>query len=672
MELRPELELLKKSLTADKIAEFTHQAVSRSDLNLLETIYLYGSDVYTDRDFLNYRYNDTVPLVLAAQVGCLEVFNYLIEHHANIEAKGNCDFDNEIIVDVTPLWVASAAGHQEMVVKLIDLGANVNSTTSTNSTPLRAACYDGHLEVAKLLLEMGADINMANRHGHTSLMIAAFRGHLEIIKLLLTKKDININAASTRGNTALHDAAEAGNLEVLQELLKAGASVELDQDGISPLRLAALHGKEQIVQYFGSGKFIDHAKADIAFKIEKEDIIESIELLGCWHVDRKKDIMKGLRSWSWGAFLRYPDKPNRTRLEKRLLEPKAELDYQIEANTPAEINELLNDINKLRINSLLVRQRILGPANPQTVHYIRYRGAIYADSGDYQKCLDLWSYGINLQINNLPMLHASISTSFLSFVDFFAFCETKQLRNPTELEKFFFTFDAHLGDAEIHANRVKLSHDELEQFIRLRRVYTSLIGILFQSSLARVEEIRQCITKRAHYIDQSGSSLLHYSCDQANDIGRARKILSPASSARFNKFPNSFITQILLELTRGLHVNIINQSGMRPIHLAVKGKCKETSQLLLNYGAHASLNSSMSNFHSHFKSLMGNKTINQQIRLKCLAACAVSKTELEVPHHLRSFVVAHTSMDERPSSDSDVDDALLEDIFIDLSDFEEE
>ena len=87
---------------------------------------------------------------------------------------------------------------------------------------------------------------MANRHGHTSLMIAAFRGHLEIIKLLLTKKDININAASTRGNTALHDAAEAGNLEVLQELLKAGASVELDQDGISPLRL----GNDFFILYF--------------------------------------------------------------------------------------------------------------------------------------------------------------------------------------------------------------------------------------------------------------------------------------------------------------------------------------------------------------------------------------------------------------------------------------
>ena len=65
------------------------------------------------------------------------------------DLKGNCDFDNEVIVDVTPLWVASAAGHYDMVVKLISLGANVNATTNTNSTPLRAACYDGHVEVAK-------------------------------------------------------------------------------------------------------------------------------------------------------------------------------------------------------------------------------------------------------------------------------------------------------------------------------------------------------------------------------------------------------------------------------------------------------------------------------------------------------------------------------------------
>ena len=96
--------------------------------------------------------------------------------------------------------------------------------------------------------------------------------------------------------------------------------------------------------------------------------------------------MKGLRSWSWGSFLRYPDKEDRKRIEKKEILPRKELNYQTEANTPQEINDLLNDINKLRylqlffyvfnlfisrINSLLIRERILGPKNPATVHYIR-------------------------------------------------------------------------------------------------------------------------------------------------------------------------------------------------------------------------------------------------------------------------------------------------------------
>jgi len=95
----------------------------------------------------------------------------------------------------------------------------------------------------------------------------------------------------------MHDAAEAGNLEILQELLTKGASIEVDSDGVSPLRLAALHGMDNIIQYFGSGKFIDHAKPEIAFKIEKVDIVESIELMGCWYVDRKKDLTKGKNSF---------------------------------------------------------------------------------------------------------------------------------------------------------------------------------------------------------------------------------------------------------------------------------------------------------------------------------------------------------------------------------------
>ena len=40
--------------------------------------------------------------------------------------------------------------------------------------------------------------------------------------------------------------------------------------------------------------------------------------------------------------------------------------------------------------ALLVRERILGPAHPDTSYYIRYRGAVYADMGHFERCITLW------------------------------------------------------------------------------------------------------------------------------------------------------------------------------------------------------------------------------------------------------------------------------------------
>lgn len=75
------------------------------------------------------------------------------------------------------LRCAAAAGHINIVKLLVRHGANVNSTTKTNSTPLRAACFDGHFEIVKYLVAHGADVEVANRHGHTCLMISCYKGN---------------------------------------------------------------------------------------------------------------------------------------------------------------------------------------------------------------------------------------------------------------------------------------------------------------------------------------------------------------------------------------------------------------------------------------------------------------------------------------------------------------
>lgn len=128
------------------------------------------------------------------------------------------------------MWCASAAGHVNIVKLLVRHGADVNSTTKTNSTPLRAACFDGHFEIVKYLVGHGADIEVANRHGHTCLMIACYKGHYRIAQYLLSLR-ADVNRRSVKGNTALHDCAESGSLEILQLLLEHGAIIDVDSYG---------------------------------------------------------------------------------------------------------------------------------------------------------------------------------------------------------------------------------------------------------------------------------------------------------------------------------------------------------------------------------------------------------------------------------------------------------
>lgn len=96
------------------------------------------------------------PLVIASRNGHYDIVNYLLNKtHADCERSGSVIFDGETIEGAPPLWCAAAAGHLQIVKLLIKHGANVNSTTKTNSTPLRAACFDGHYNIVKYLVKYG-------------------------------------------------------------------------------------------------------------------------------------------------------------------------------------------------------------------------------------------------------------------------------------------------------------------------------------------------------------------------------------------------------------------------------------------------------------------------------------------------------------------------------------
>ena len=44
-----------------------------------------------------------------------------------------------------------------------------------------------------------------------------------------------------------------------------------------------------------------------------------------------------------------------------------------------------------------IRFVIIIIAHPDTSYYIRYRGAVYADAGQFDRCISLWMYALNMQ-----------------------------------------------------------------------------------------------------------------------------------------------------------------------------------------------------------------------------------------------------------------------------------
>merc|ERR1712172_253057 len=86
-----------------------------------------------------------------------------------------------------------------------------------------------------------------------------------------------------------------------------------------------------------------------------------------------------------------------------------------------ELEQIISEPDAMRMQALLVRERILGPAHPDTSYYIRYRGAVYADMGHFERCITLWMYALDMQQKILEPLSPMTQSSLLSFAELFSF-----------------------------------------------------------------------------------------------------------------------------------------------------------------------------------------------------------------------------------------------------------
>ena len=160
----------------------------------------------------------------------------------------------------TSLYVASQAGHSEVVKVLIHAGADIHLSCRDGSTPLASAACENRNEVCQILLNAGANINCTRNDGKTPLYIASWQGHIPILKTLILN-GANVNQPSSEGITPIAISAFYGQLEVVKLLVKAHAKILVEEDKKSkkdnnPLKMArvgklALQTGEQdkVVEY---------------------------------------------------------------------------------------------------------------------------------------------------------------------------------------------------------------------------------------------------------------------------------------------------------------------------------------------------------------------------------------------------------------------------------------
>uniref|UniRef100_A0A1I7UJI7 ANK_REP_REGION domain-containing protein n=1 Tax=Caenorhabditis tropicalis TaxID=1561998 RepID=A0A1I7UJI7_9PELO len=114
----------------------------------------------------------------AAFNGDIEKIEYLIR-----EKKVHVDsLDDD---HVTILHIAAAMGNNKLVVRLLDLGANINATNQLGMTAYHYAAREGKLPVIDTLLQRGAAKNMKTRLGVTALTLACAGGHADVVRRLI-------------------------------------------------------------------------------------------------------------------------------------------------------------------------------------------------------------------------------------------------------------------------------------------------------------------------------------------------------------------------------------------------------------------------------------------------------------------------------------------------------
>lgn len=369
---------------------------------------------------------------------------------------------------------------------------------------------------------------------------------------------------------------------------------------------------------------------------------------GSTFVDKKRDMMAALEFW------------RRAIIERQIVPvvPKLPIpvavqayDNAIEVLTVPQLEELFSDPDEMRMQALLVRERILGPAHPDTSYYIRYRGAVYADTGNFDKCIKLWMYALDMQQKILDPLNPMIQSSLLSFAELFSFMMSKSV-SMVKFCDLFAVFQRALCELQLSVLSVKTEcgeHD-ITNFHRTLVIVLHFIGLLcrLQPYLKQEEdlELKKAVYRlvRLNPRGKSGWTPLHLACFRDPSCQTVRFPLCD--------FPMSEMVGLLLDV--GASPHDVDNDQNTPLHIAasLRPMPEDLFTTLLNHGSHLDATNvrgetPLQLLQRKSSTICPTPTVYpmRYLNLQCLCAQAIVQQNIPfhgtVPQELVDFIQVH-------------------------------
>ena len=173
----------------------------------------------------------------------------------------------------TPLYLAAANGHEELVKLLLSHDVSVNTVTNDGQTPLHGAALAGQLGIFKLLVEKGADVNAKQSELSVLDIVTLYRNH-DCIDYLRSV------GARSFSDKSIFAAAAAGDLEAVSGFLNDGANPNsVLGDDLPLIALPVISGNEKMLELLlANGANLDALVGESLTLLDLAVIRENVEM----------------------------------------------------------------------------------------------------------------------------------------------------------------------------------------------------------------------------------------------------------------------------------------------------------------------------------------------------------------------------------------------------------